>query len=120
MKTLATAATGVALAIATTAAFAAPGDAWYGTNRPGERVITTPSFGPLAPETSERVTVYYDEPVQPAPVIVEREYVTTPPLADVVVVEPVRESGLFHVEPRTYSRIGRGLFPDKGPNDFGQ
>jgi hypothetical protein len=120
MKPLRTALTGAALALAATGTFAASGDGWYGTNRDIDRAtVTTPSFGPLAPAPSERVTVHYDEPVVPAPVIVEREYVATPP-PDVVVVEPIHDSDLFVVEPRTYSRIGRGLFPDKGPNDFGQ
>lgn len=119
MKPLRIALTGVALALAASAASAASGEAWYGTNRDDERVIITePSFGPLAPDP-ERVTVYREVPAPPAPVIVEREYVA-PPAYDVVVVEPVRDNELFVVEPRTYSRIDHGLFPRRGPNDFGQ
>ncbi|HET9576945.1 MAG TPA: hypothetical protein VFP44_03910 [Usitatibacter sp.] len=120
MKPIRTALAGATLALAATGAFAAPGDAWYGTNRDTERVIVTePHFGPLQPGEADRVTVYYDEPSQPAPAIVEREYATAPAY-DVVVVEPVRDNDLFVVEPRTHPRIGRGLFPDRGPNDFGQ
>lgn len=104
-------------ALSTTAAMAAPGDAWYGTNR-DDRVIVAPTVTYTQPAPTERVTVYYDEPVQTAPVIVEREYVTAP--YGVVVAEPVRDDRFFYVEPRTYSRIGRDLFPKKGPNDFGQ
>jgi hypothetical protein len=108
-------------ALATPAAFAAAGDAWYGTNRTTESTTTTltPSFGPLAPDTiTESVTVYYDEPRTTAPVIVEREYVLQP--YDTVVVEPVNDDSLVVVQPRTYSRIGRDLFPRRGPSDFGQ
>lgn len=109
-----------AAALAATGVFAASGDAWYGTNRDTDRVIVTgPQFGPLPPDTPDRVTVYYDQPADPAPVIVEREYVASPPYG-VVVVEPAHEDGLFVVEPREYPSIGHGLFPKKGPNDFGQ
>ena len=119
MKPLATA-FAVAAALGASCALAATGDAWYGTNRDTGRPATSqPDFGPLPPETSERVTVYYDEPAPAAPVVVERAY-DAPPPADVVVLEPIRDDDLFVVEPRTYSRIGHGLFPDKGPNDFGQ
>ncbi len=115
MKPLRTAVFGAALTLAAASAFAMSGEAWYGTNRDTDRVIvTTPP-----PADSDSVIVYYDEPVAPAPVIVERDYVSSPPY-DVVVAEPVHESDLFVVEPRSYPRIDHGLFPRKGPNDFGQ
>jgi hypothetical protein len=101
-------------ALSTTAAMAASGEAWYGTNR-DDRVIVAPTVTYTEPVPSERVTVYYDEP---APVIVEREYASQP--YGVVVVEPVHQSDLFVVEPRTYSSVDHGLFNRKGPNDFGQ
>jgi hypothetical protein len=109
----------LALGALTTAAFARDGDAWYGTNR--DRVVVSPSVTYLepAPMPSDRVTVYYDEPAATAPVIVERSYVTEP----YVVVEPApyEDSSLFRVEPRTYANVyNGGLFPRRGPNDFGQ
>lgn len=115
----------IALALALGAlagtAFANSGDAWYGTNR-GDTVIVSPAtpytYVEPAPLPSDRVTVYYDEP---APVIVERTYTTQP--YDVVVVDapPADGSPLFHVEPRKYGNVyNGGLFPRRGPNDFGQ
>jgi hypothetical protein len=110
-------------ALSTTAALAASGDAWYGNGR-GDIVIVpaTPyTYVEPAPAPPDGVTVYYDEPVTTAPVIVERRYVTEP--SDVVVVEspPYDDRGLFHVEPRKYGTVyNGGLFPRKGPNDFGQ
>lgn len=103
-------------ALSTTAAMAASGDAWYGSNRVIREnpVIIAPTGTYAEPVPADRVTVYYDEP---APVIVERSYVARP---DYVVVEPVRENDLFVVEPRTYSSVERGLFNRRGPNDFGQ
>lgn len=106
-------------AFSATAAMAASGDAWYGTNR-DRAVIVAPSvtYVEPAPTSSDTVTVYYDTPVRDAPVVVQREYVSQP--YGVVVVEPVRENEAFVVEPRTYSRVDHGLFNRKGPNDFGQ
>ncbi len=106
-------------ALSSTAAMAASGEAWYGTNR--ERtVIVSPSvtYVEPAPTSSDSVTVYYDAPVVNAPVVVQREHVSEP--YGFVVVEPVRESNLFVVEPRTYSTADHGLFNRKGPNAFGQ
>jgi len=100
-------------ALSTTAAMAAAGDAWYGTNR-DTRVLVAPTITYTEPIPADRVTIYYD---QPAPVIVQREYVSQP--YGVVVVEPVRQNELFVVEPRTYSTVEHGLFNRKGPNDFG-
>ena len=114
--------TAIALALgtlATTAALAAPGDAWYGTNR--DRVIVAPTVTYVEPAPSDRVTVYYDDATRTystAPVIVEREYVSRP--YGYVVVEPIPQNDLFFVEPRTYSTVEHGLFNRRGPNDFGQ
>lgn len=110
-------------ALSTTAALAASGDAWYGTSRDTVIVGPTVTYVEPAPMPSDRVTVYYDAPLRPAaPVIVERSYVTRP--YDVVVVDPAYDSNdgpLFHVEPRKYGSVyNGGLFPRKGPNDFGQ
>lgn len=104
--------------LSTTAAMAAPGDAWYGTNRDGVTVSPPVTYVETVPAPRDGVTVYYDEPVRTAPVIVERSYVREP--YDVVVVEPVHDNDLFYVTPRTYSSIDHGLFNRKGPNDFGQ
>lgn len=103
-------------ALSTTAAMAASGDAWYGSSRVirEDPVLIAPAVTFNEPLPADGVTVYYD---QPAPVIVERGYVTRP---DYVVVEPVRDNDLFVVEPRTYSSVEHGLFNRKGPNDFGQ
>jgi hypothetical protein len=109
----------LAFASLSSAAFAANGDAWYGSNRP-ERVNTQPDFGPLPPPAAatsrEAVTVYYEDPA-PAPVIVEREYVQEPAY---VVVPEERENPFYHVDPRPQPTIGRGLFNKRGENDWGQ
>jgi hypothetical protein len=102
-------------ALSTTAAMAASGDAWYGTGR-AERVIIEPPVTYVEPVPGDRV-IYYETTTSTAPVYVERQYRSEP--YGYVVVEPVRENGLFVVEPRTYSRIDHGLFNRKGPNDFG-
>ena len=120
--------TAIAIALAVTslssAAFAADGDAWYGTNRP-EATSPGPSFGPLppspvqatpAPTTRESVTVYYEDPA-PAPVIVERQYIQEPAY---VVVPEERENPFFHVDPPAHPTVGHGLFNKRGENDFGQ
>ena len=117
--------TALALALAAlsiSAAMAASGDAWYGSNR--DIVVTTPTprYVEPAPAPADSVTVYYDAPVATAPVIVERRYVTTQPY-DVVVVDPAydNDSRLFQIEPRKYGNVyNGGLFPRRGPNDFGQ
>ena len=109
----------LALGALTTAAFARDGDAWYGTNRDGVIIAPSVTYIDPAPLPSERVTVYYDTPVTTAPVVVERSYVTEP----YVVIEPApyEDSALFRVEPRKYGTVyNGGLFPRKGPNDFGQ
>jgi len=109
----------LAVASLSSAAFAANGDAWYGSNRP-EATNPGPTFGPLPPPTAdtrrESVTVYYEDPA-PAPVIVEREYVQEPTY---VVVPEERENPFFHVDPPARPTVGRGLFNKRGENDFGQ
>ncbi|HET7400551.1 MAG TPA: hypothetical protein VFJ62_02190 [Usitatibacter sp.] len=108
----------LAVASLSSAAFAADGDAWYGTNRP-EPTYSAPAFGPLPPSadsTRQSVTVYYEDPA-PAPVIVEREYVQEPTY---VVVPEERENPFFHVDPPAHPTVGRGLFNKRGENDFGQ
>jgi hypothetical protein len=109
-------------AFSATAAMAATGEAWYGTNR--DTVIVTPAptytYVERVPAPSDRVTVYYDEPVVTAPVIVERSYVTEP-YGVVVVDSPPYDDALVKVEPRKYGTVyNGGLFPRRGPNDFGQ
>ena len=108
--------------LSTTAAMAADGDAWYGTNRDTLIVGPTVTYVEPAPAPSDSVTVYYDEPApSTAPVIVDRDY-TAVPSYDYVVVEPVHDSDFVYNTPRRYSRVGQpgGLFPRRGPNDFGQ
>jgi hypothetical protein len=109
----------LAVASLSPAAFAANGDAWYGTNRP-EATYPGPSFGPLPPSPAdtprEAVTVYYED-AAPAPVIVEREYVQEPTY---VVVPEERENPLFHVDPPAHPTVGHGLFNKRGENDWGQ
>ena len=114
----------LALGTLASAAFAANGDAWYGSNR-AERSVTEPSFGPLPPQPmnppvaplpGESVTVYYEDPA-PAPVIVEREYVREP--SYVIERDAPRENPLFHVDPQSRPTIDHGLFNRRGPNDFG-
>ena len=110
-------------ALSTTAAMAAAGDAWYGTNRDTVIVGPTVTYVEPAPAPSDGVTVYYDQPATTAPVIVEREYALAPSY-DYMVVEPGyydNDSRVFQVEPRKYPSVyNGGLFPRRGPNDFGQ
>ena len=109
----------LAFAGLSSAAFAANGDAWYGTNR-AESTYPGPTFGPLPPSTAnttrESVTVYYEDPA-PAPVIVEREYVQEPAY---VVVPEGRQNPFFHVDPPARPTVGHGLFNQRGENDWGQ
>jgi hypothetical protein len=108
-------------ALSATAAMAASGDAWYGTNRSGDRIVgPSVTYVEPAPMPSDAVTVYYNEPAPVAPVIVERSYATQP--YDVVVVESpsYEDNSLFRIEPRKYGTVyNDGLFPRRGPNDFG-
>ncbi len=111
-------------ALSTTAAMAASGDAWYGTNRDTVVVGPTVTYVEPAPAPSDSVTVYYDQPATTtAPVIVERDYAVAPTY-DYMTVEPGyydREHHFFEVEPRKYGSVyNGGLFPRRGPNDFGQ
>lgn len=111
-------------ALSTTAAMAAAGDAWYGTNRDTVIVGPTVTYVEPAPAPSDSVTVYYDQPAaNTAPVIVERGYALAPAY-DYMVVAPGyydNESHFFQVEPRKYGSVyNGGIFPRRGPNDFGQ
>ena len=115
----------LAVASLSSAAFAANGDAWYGTNRP-DATPAGPSFGPLPPSsadtTRQSVTVYYEDPT-PAPVIVEREYVQQPAYVQepaYVLVPEERENPFFHVDPPAHPTVGHGLFNKRGENDWGQ
>ena len=111
-------------ALSTTAAMAADGDAWYGTNRDTVIVGPTVTYVEPAPAPSDSVTVYYDQPATIAsPVYVERDY-TVVPSYDYMTVEPGyydNDSRVFQIEPRKYGSVyNGGLFPRRGPNDFGQ
>ncbi len=117
-----TAAIGIALGFASlsTAAMAMDGDAWYGSSRSsGDYVTIVPQAADSLPPDS--VTVYYDEPAYTTPytepAIVERDYVARP--YDDYVWRHYEDFTTRH-NPQTDNRIGRGLFPSKGPNDFGQ
>ena len=107
-----------AAALASPAAFAASGDAWYGTNAyreyaPVEITTTLPA---------ERV-YWYEE--RTAPVVIERRYVYEPRheayyAPDVVYVARAGDDWVKDLNPQTGHRIGDGLFNKQGPNDFGQ
>jgi hypothetical protein len=121
MKNPRTAAIAIALALSSTAAMAATGDAWYGTNR--DLVTSSPTGVEVS--TREPAQAYYYVARSDRPVIVQREYIVTDPSEVVVSRDDANDfrysapEPLFSVEPRAYSRIERGLFNRKGPNDFG-
>lgn len=109
-------------ALLSTAALAASGDAWYGTNR----VYTDGVAGVEITRTAP--TIVYEERVMGAPVIatpvivegpviVERGYVVMEPQPSLI--DKTNERDLFYVTPEINSRIDKGLFNRKGPNDFG-
>jgi hypothetical protein len=110
------AAFGITLAIASTALWAAPGDAWYGTGKDEDKV----HHPPLEAAPAEREpTISYDERRtvlasrdELAPERYEtREYMAQAPAA--------RDPNYDPRHPQTGQLIGRGLFNRVGPNDFG-
>lgn len=110
----------LALALSSTAAMAAAGDAWYGTNR--DREYVTIPIEQVVRTTPDTIVIYEDRALLPsAPVIVERrEYVYEPLYAprEIVVLREERDY-VDALNPSTDRRLGRGLFPKTGPNDFG-
>ena len=116
-------AAGVALALASTAAMAASGDTWNGTNR---YLVTTPDpvvVMRVAPDRDyvytypQRDVVIERRVLAPSAVVVERVYEAPP--RDYVVYR--RYDSVAALNPQTGPRIGNGLFPrpGEGPNDFG-
>ena len=111
------AALAAALAIPT-AALAASGDSWSGSNRYREHA----PIEVTALQPGDRVVVY--ETSTSTPVYVERTYTYEP---GYVYYEP-REVLVYRADsdwvkdlnPQTGQRIGEGLFNRRGPNDFGQ
>ena len=115
MKRPATAIAAIALAFSAPAALAASGDAWYDTNRDLESVRISPVEVTRA--EPDRVVVYEERTVRPAPMIVERDSLYAP--REIVVYREERDL-VDMLNPHTDHRVGRGLFPRRGPNDFGQ
>lgn len=113
---------GIALALASTAAWSAAGDAWYGTHRDFERRV------PVEVIAAPADVVVYEERLAPRHVIVprhvvvEREYVYGPRYVyaprEIVVLRDDRDA-VAALNPETGHRIERGLFNRRGPNDFG-
>ena len=106
-----------ALAITSTGALAANGDAWYGTNRDARDASrVTIDTGPRA---GDRVYFVEREPA----VIVEREpaYLVSRDPAYVYYYDDIARDGVTYDphHPQQGLRIERGLFNRKGPNDFG-
>lgn len=129
---IATAAAVLALA---PAAFAASGEAWYGSNRvvvpaPMEatRLYHEPAVVYEAPAVVyDAPTVVYDTARRP--LLVERGYVVDP-RATVIHSDGYAYRGDYlvrrddrdlvdHLNPHTSGVLNRGLFPRKGPSDFG-
>jgi hypothetical protein len=112
------AAIGAVLALASAGAFAAAGDAWYGTNR-------FQDFAPIevTRASPDHVIIYESSVLDPAPVIIERSYEP----AVVYYYEPsgtvylarVEDDWVKDLNPQTGQRVGDGLFNRQGPNDFG-
>ena len=116
-------AAGVVLALASTAAMAASGDTWHGTNR---YLVPTPDPIVVMRVDTDRdyVTTFPQRDVvierrvlTPGPVVVERVYDVPP--RDYVVYR--RYDPVAALNPQTGPHIGNGLFPrpGEGPNDFG-
>ena len=114
-------AAGIVLALASTAAMAASGDRWYGSNTQREVVrdpiVVERVYLDGVPAYPERGVIYEERYVRPAPVIVERTYVVGPETYD------LRRGGyedpVKRLNPETGHLIGQGLFNKTGPNDFG-
>jgi hypothetical protein len=113
---------GLVLALASSAALAASGERWYGTNR---GIVYEPIVDPIVVERvvpaerglfyPDRDVVYVERDVRTAPVIVERSYVDRPGY-----YAGVYESNLVKpLNPETGHLIENGLFNRWGPNDFG-
>jgi len=113
-------AAGLVLALASSAALAATGDRWYGTNR---GIVYEPIVEPIVVERvvperglyyPDREVVYVERGVTPAPVVIERRYVDRP------LYSGVYESNMVKpLNPETGHLIENGLFNRWGPNDFG-
>ena len=111
---------GLGVALASTGAFAIAGDSWYGTYRDDAYVRVEPVD---TVRVEREPLIVYDERFEPPRrVIVEREYRVYRPreyvYGDTVVVR--REPDyVARLNPQTGPSIGRGLFNNRGPNDFG-
>jgi hypothetical protein len=110
----------LALALASTAALAVSGDRWYGTNRDlaqPEPIIVMRDVPerPYVYTYPERDVVIERRVLTPEPILVDRtypvvtrEYAIAPPYDNVTLLNP-----------QTGPHLGMGLFPTRGPNDFG-
>lgn len=128
MKRLHAAAAGAALALFSTAAWSAAGDSWQGSStgagyyRPAPTSDATPLEIRSGVYTERRVDpVVAERPVYvERPVIVERTYLYEPAYAPRdYYVHRDHHDLTDRLNPSTGHHIGRGLFPDKGPSDFG-
>ena len=108
---------GAALALSSTAALAAAGDRWHGSNRYDYSRTEPVEVTRVAPA---EVLAYEEryERTYPAPVYVEREYRYEYEPREVYVY---RDNADYTkpLNPQTGHYIGRGLFNKRGPNDFG-
>ena len=114
-------AAGLALALASTAALAASGDRWHGTNatnpQPPEPIVVT-RVTPGLPEVytyPPREVVIERRVIPPEAVIVERTYEIVP--GTFAIQKPY--DAITELNPQTGPHLDMGLFPRKGPNDFG-
>ena len=111
-------ATALALGLASTAAFAATGDRWYGTYR-GETYVVTPDVTYV--EREPRDVIVYEEryvTTPRTPILVDGRYVYAEPSEVYYIVRDPRAN--IPTDPQTGQLIGHGLFNREGPNDFGQ
>lgn len=116
MKRPGTAAFALALALSSTGALAVSGDRWHGSNIESSRAapVEVTRVHPDGVIVHEKRTLTRD------PVLVEREYVyESREPRDIVVLREDDRDFVGALNPHTDNRIGRGLFPENGPNDFG-
>lgn len=108
------AAFGITLAISSVAAWAAPGDAWYGTSKDEDKVERPPLDATPAPAES----ITYEERIN-APTTRE-ELVLIPEPRESVIEVPVQRAPPYDPRhPQKGQLLERGLFNRTGPNDFG-
>jgi hypothetical protein len=105
----------LAIALSSTAALAAPGDAWYGTYEDEDKVQRPPLAAATPQQRNEELARYEERLAEP--VVVEREYLAPEPRERILVAPASPPYDPRH--PNTGALIERGLFNKTGPNDFG-